>query len=119
MSNCRRFWTFSKSAKNRNEYYKVLGVSKDASKQEIKEAYLKLSKSLHPDVNKSPNASQEFQKLKEAFDNLSEPSGFHSYDKDDNLKDFDFDHQGNLLWQDEYVSWKDSLEETNRRRKIM
>ena len=86
MSNCRRFWTFSKSAKNRNEYYKVLGVSKDASKQEIKEAYLKLSKSLHPDVNKSPNASQEFQKLKEAFDNLSEPSGFHSYDKDDSLK---------------------------------
>ena len=60
---------------------------------------------------------QEFQKVKEAFDNLSEPSGFHSYDKDDNLKDFDFHHQGNLLWQDEYVTWKDSLEETNRRRK--
>ena len=29
---------------------------------------------------------QEFQKVKEAFDNLSEPSGFHSYDKDDSLK---------------------------------
>ena len=54
----RQFWTFSKSVKNRNEYYKVLGVSRDAPKQEIKEAYLKLSKSLHPDINKSQNASR-------------------------------------------------------------
>ena len=62
------------SQASRNDPFDVLGVSKDASKQEIKEAYLKLSKSLHPDLNKSPNASEEFQKVKNAFDELSNNS---------------------------------------------
>ena len=65
---------YSKPTNNRNDPFEVLGVSESASKQEIKDAYLKLSKSLHPDLNKSPNASEEFQRVKKAFDELSNGS---------------------------------------------
>ena len=65
---------YSKLRGNRNDPFEVLGVSESASKQEIKDAYLKLSKSLHPDLNKSPNASEEFQRVKKAFDELSNGS---------------------------------------------
>ena len=65
---------YSKPRGNRNDPFEVLGVSESASKQEIKDAYLKLSKSLHPDLNKSPNASEEFQRVKKAFDELSNGS---------------------------------------------
>ena len=65
---------YSKPTGNRNDPFEVLGVPESASKQEIKDAYLKLSKSLHPDLNKSPNASEEFQRVKKAFDELSNGS---------------------------------------------
>ena len=65
---------YSKPTNNRNDPFEVLGLPESASKQEIKDAYLKLSKSLHPDLNKSPNASEEFQRVKKAFDELSNGS---------------------------------------------
>ena len=48
----------------------VLGLEDGANKQEIKEAYLKLSKEFHPDVNKSLNAKVRYQQIREAYDEL-------------------------------------------------
>lgn len=48
----------------------VLGLPENASVKEIKAAYLRLSKEFHPDVNKSPLATEQFQKIKLAFDQL-------------------------------------------------
>lgn len=53
----------------RADYYKVLGVAKNASQKDIKKAYYKLAKQYHPDANKSdPEASQKFQEVSEAYE---------------------------------------------------
>lgn len=61
-------------------YYKTLGVSPDASLNEIKKAFRRRALELHPDKNKSPEASKQFQKLKEAHDVISDPLKRAEYD---------------------------------------
>ncbi|VWU52185.1 DnaJ protein, putative [Hepatocystis sp. ex Piliocolobus tephrosceles] len=51
-------------------YYKILGVSKNACKKTIREAYLKKVKIYHPDLNKSPEATSKFKQLQEAYQAL-------------------------------------------------
>ena len=57
---------------DKRDYYEVLGISKSASKDEIKKAYRKLSKKYHPDINKEPDADEKFKEVKEAYEVLSD-----------------------------------------------
>ncbi|MBT2582349.1 molecular chaperone DnaJ [Planococcus sp. ISL-109] len=66
---------------DKRDYYEVLGISKDASKEEIKKAYRKLSKKFHPDINKEANASEQFQEVKEAYEVLSDEQKRAQYDQ--------------------------------------
>ena len=57
-------------AETKRDFYEVLGVSKNASKDEIKSAYRKLAKKYHPDINKDPDAPKKFEEVQEAYDVL-------------------------------------------------
>jgi molecular chaperone DnaJ len=70
------------SNKNKRDYYEVLGVSKDASENDIKLAYRRLARKYHPDVNKTdPNAKDKFIEVQEAYEVLSDPEKRRNYDR--------------------------------------
>ncbi|MFC1978471.1 DnaJ C-terminal domain-containing protein [Chloroflexota bacterium] len=65
-----------------SDYYKVLGIGKDASDKQIKQAYRKLARKHHPDVNSGDKASEEkFKKVNEAYEVLSDPEKRKKYDR--------------------------------------
>ncbi|MCD5323627.1 MULTISPECIES: molecular chaperone DnaJ [Pontibacillus] len=66
---------------SKRDYYEVLGVSKDASKDEIKKAYRKLAKKYHPDVSQEDNAEDKFKEAQEAWDVLGDEQKRQQYDQ--------------------------------------
>lgn len=65
------------------DHYEVLGVSRDASVDEIKKAYRRLARELHPDVNSSDEAAERFKSVTHAYDVLSDPQQRQRYDLGD------------------------------------
>lgn len=63
-----------------NDYYADLGISRDASAEEIKKAYRRSARRLHPDVNPGPEAEEQFKKVSQAYDVLSDTDKKQSYD---------------------------------------
>jgi len=63
------------------DYYKVMGVDRDASQDEIKRAYRKLARKYHPDVSDEPDAEDKFQELQEAYEVLKDPEKRAAYDQ--------------------------------------
>ena len=63
------------------EFYDRLGVSKNASQDEIKRAYRKMSKKYHPDINKEPGAEEKYKEVQEAYETLSDDQKRAAYDQ--------------------------------------
>ncbi len=69
------------SGSSKRDYYEVLGVPKDASKEDIKRAYRKLALKYHPDRNKEPDAAEKFREISEAYAVLSDKEKRSMYDR--------------------------------------
>lgn len=63
------------------DYYKVLGVDRDASDQEISKAYRKLAKKYHPDLNHEPGAEEKYKQVNEAYEVLHDKQKRAQYDQ--------------------------------------
>lgn len=63
------------------DYYKVLGIQKGATDEDIKKAYRKQALKWHPDKNKAANAEEKFKEIAEAYDVLSDPKKRDIYDQ--------------------------------------
>nr|UUA79766.1 DnaJ subfamily a member 3-like protein [Octopus vulgaris] len=71
----------SSQTRNKQDYYNVLGVSKNADQKEIKQAYYRLAKKYHPDVNKNdPTAAKKFQEVSEAYEVIGDVEKRKQYD---------------------------------------
>ncbi|WP_454784133.1 DnaJ C-terminal domain-containing protein [Legionella sp. WA2024007413] len=82
------------------DYYKIMGVSEDASDKDIKMAYRKLARKYHPDISKEPNAEERFKEMGEAYEVLRDPVKKAEYDNYRRNKAF---HQqgGSTHWRPE------------------
>src|SRR3712207_5902246 len=65
----------------RPDYYKVLGVDRKASPDDIKKAYRKLARRYHPDTSTEPDAENRFKAISEAYDVLSDAEKRRQYDR--------------------------------------
>ena len=63
------------------DYYRIVGVQRDATQDDIKRAYRRLARRLHPDVNKDPGAEARFKELGEAYEVLKDPVKRAAYDR--------------------------------------
>jgi curved DNA-binding protein len=63
------------------DYYEVLGVSREASADDIKKAYRKLARKYHPDVSKEPRAEEKFKEVSEAYETLKDPEKRAAFDQ--------------------------------------
>lgn len=62
------------------DFYDMLGVSRNATAEDIQRAYRKLARTYHPDLNKDPDAEGKFKQIAEAYDVLSDPATRKKYD---------------------------------------
>ena len=63
------------------DYYEMLGVSRNASNEELKSAFRTLARKFHPDVNKEPDAEEKFKEINEAYAVLSDADKRRAYDQ--------------------------------------
>ena len=66
----------------KRDYYDILGISKDASEDQIKQSFRSLARKYHPDKNKNPGAEEKFKLISAAYSVLSNTKERRDYDRE-------------------------------------
>ncbi len=79
-----------------SDFYEILGIDRNATKDEIKAAFRKKARQYHPDVNKAPDAEEKFKELGKAYETLMDDNKRATYDRygEDGLRDAGFSTSG-------------------------
>ncbi|WP_133128368.1 DnaJ C-terminal domain-containing protein [Legionella nagasakiensis] len=89
------------------DYYKIMGLNRDATEKDIKTAYRRLARKYHPDISKEPNAEEKFKEMAEAYEVLKDPEKRRVYDQ--YVQDWDIRQKANYSSQQkEWDIGKDS-----------
>lgn len=70
------------------DYYQIMGLSRDASENDIKMAYRKLARKYHPDISKEPHAEERFKEMATAYETLKDPKKRAEYDQELKYKEY-------------------------------
>ncbi|EHL32654.1 DnaJ C-terminal domain-containing protein [Legionella drancourtii] len=84
------------------DYYKIMGLSQDASEKDIKLAYRRLARKYHPDISKETNAEEQFKEMGEAYEVLKDPVKRAEYDQYLKHKDAGGRGQQQSTWHTEH-----------------
>src|SRR5688572_6492725 len=93
-------------ATTERDYYEVLGLDRGASETDVKKAFRRPARELHPDVSEAPDAGERFREVAEAYEVLSKPETRRLYDRYGHAglreggfrpADFDFGHLSDLF----------------------
>ena len=98
-------------------YYKILGVNKHSTNNDIKSSYRNLAKKYHPDINKSKDAKRKFQNIAEAYEILSDKNKKDAYDRileDIIHKKYSEEKEKSEDYK-KYRSWENSAKEKAKR----
>ncbi|AHE66160.1 DnaJ C-terminal domain-containing protein [Legionella oakridgensis] len=82
---------------NHKDYYKIMGLNRDATEKDIKTAYRRLARKYHPDISKEPDAEEKFKEMAEAYEVLKDPEKRRTYDQ--YVQDWDIRQKANYSSQ--------------------
>lgn len=88
------------------DYYKIMGLSRDATEKDIKVAYRRLARKYHPDLNKEADAEAKFKELGEAYEVLKHPEKRQAYDQYG--KEWELNQQARAAQQSQSQAWGNS-----------
>src|SRR5512146_6196 len=86
------------------DYYKIMGVARDASQDDIKRAYRRLARKYHPDVSKEKDAEERFKEVGEAYEVLKDPEKRTAYDNLGSNYQTGQDFRPPPGWEQQYAS---------------
>lgn len=109
-----RLFSFAFGQLNKVHAYKILGVNEFSNHEDIKKAYLRLSKRFHPDINKDPEAQEHFKEINLAYRSLKDMmSSFEEGGQSFTVKQTRYNRYDGKISKEDFITFKKYMKEKN------